>query len=81
MELLLKKPNNYFSILEVQVVISLVFSEALDAAPQPVSSNHLLGNPALLKVIACFPALLDGVLLQHQEWPSTSGEKPLLKLK
>lgn len=71
MELLLKKPNSYFSILEEQVVvISLVYSQALDAASQLVSSNHLLENPALSKVIACFPALLDGVLLQHQEWPS-----------
>lgn len=43
--------------LEEQMgVIFSTYSQALDVAPQLVSSNHLLENRALSKVIACFPA-------------------------
>lgn len=45
MELLLKKPNDDFSILEEQMgAIFSTYAHALDASPQLVSGNHLLEN-------------------------------------
>lgn len=53
-------------------LIFSVHSQAFDAAPQPVPNNHLPENHAFSEVIVHFPALLDRVLLQHQDWLNTS---------